>query len=329
MHKYIMDMLECPDCHHELIWSIQEETEDRIINGIAECSYCQATYPIKDEIAVFLTPDLPINDLWSQSENHFKKYLREHPDINERFMSTPNDKLYPADLFVKAYLLEETNPTEATKLMNKALKGIYTEDYIKGRDLQLEYIVNNIKTDDPIVDLASGRGTLVEQLAKNVDNYLIATDFSPLILKKDKAIFNDLDLDEKISFLSFDARRTPFKNGAVKILTTFVGLPNIEKPMELLHELRRIIGGKLLAINHFYPKDDIDHQLVIKEMNMETFLYQGNLIKAFEVANFKVENNNITPRLVKPTPLGKFFNFRIDGLPIKDTTLSWCVTCAK
>lgn len=328
MHKYIKELLECPVCHHELEWTTKKETKERIVNGEAKCIHCQATYPIQDEIGIFLTPDLPRNDLWSSSESYFKNYLKENPEFKDKFLNTPLEELHPTDLFIRGSLLEDSDPIKARKIIQDGTNKIYTEEYKDGRNKQIEYILNNIPNDEPIIDLASGMGTLIEKLASNVDNYIIATDFSPLVLRKNHAVFKQKNLHNKMSFLSFDARKTPFKNDAVKIMTTFVGLPNINKPMDLLYELRRIISGKLMAINHLFSPTDKTHFDFLHENGLETFLYEEKLVKAFQNANFTVANKNLISCFIKPTPEGEFFKFKLDSIPVKDTTIEWCVTCA-
>jgi len=66
----------------------------------------------------------------------------------------------------------------------------------------------------------------------------VATDYSPHVLRQDRRRLVSFGLYDKISLLAFDARRTPFKNGAVETLTTNVGLSNVENPRNLLKELR-------------------------------------------------------------------------------------------
>lgn len=75
MHKQYIKMLVCPSCHKELEWHIQEENEDRIINGKACCLGCNSEYEVKDEIAVFLTNELSRNDLWDQGESALEKFF--------------------------------------------------------------------------------------------------------------------------------------------------------------------------------------------------------------------------------------------------------------
>ncbi len=69
MHTYLIEMLECPICHGRLNWDIAEQNEGRIEAAEASCIDCAATYPIRDGIGLFLTPELPRNDLWEQVDS--------------------------------------------------------------------------------------------------------------------------------------------------------------------------------------------------------------------------------------------------------------------
>ena len=64
MHTYLIEMLECPVCHDKLEWTINERGEGRIEAAEARCSGCDAAYPVRDGIGLFLTPELPRNDMW-------------------------------------------------------------------------------------------------------------------------------------------------------------------------------------------------------------------------------------------------------------------------
>jgi ubiquinone/menaquinone biosynthesis C-methylase UbiE len=59
-------------------------------------------------------------------------------------------------------------------------------------------------------------------------------------------------LYSQLSLLALDARRMPFQEGSVEMLTTNLGLQNIEEPDSLMRELRRVVGGRFLSISHFY-----------------------------------------------------------------------------
>ena len=104
------------------------------------------------------------------------------------------------------------------------------------------------------VDVASGRGSLAERMARKLDRPMIATDFSARVLRRDQDLFRFLGLLDRVSLLAFDARQTPLKDGLVKTITSNLGLSNIENPGRFLQELRRVIDGELVSIVAFTQK---------------------------------------------------------------------------
>ena len=331
MHTYLIELLECPACRGELDWTVTEHNSDCIEAAEARCRACAATYPIRDGIGIFLLPDLPRNDLWEQVDSELFQYLREHPDIERQLMESPMDTLAPADQFFRALVLEERgNYAEAKTVEDLANASLYTPEYLACWDNQLNYVIERLSaSDDPIVDLASGRCHLVEKLIRKLKQPIVATDFSLRVLRRDRQWLECFGLYDRVSFLAFDARRTPFKDGAVETLTTNLGLPNIEKPGSLLKELRRIVAGTLLAISHFFPEGDQANAEVIRKSGLETLLYRRTALQCFTEAGWQVEMANRCVGRAHPTPTGVVLEgARIDGLPVVDTRLEWCVLLA-
>ena len=328
MHTYLIEMLECPVCHDKLEWTIVERRGDRIEAAEAHCSVCDAVYPVRDGIGLFLTPELPRNDMWEQVDSGVIKYLREHPEIERELMEVPMDTLAPADRFFRALVLEECGKYNEAQIVEKsANKDLYTPEYIDCWNSQLDYVVEWLSgIDGPIVDLASGRCYLVEKVVSKLKRPVVATDFSPGVLRRDRRWLESFGLYDHVSLLAFDARRTPFKDGAVEILTTNLGLPNIEDPGSLLRELRRMVFGKFLAVSHFFPEEDEANAKVIREAKLETLLYRRTTLECFTEAGWEVGVKNVCVGSACPTPPGVVLEgARIDGLPVADTNLEWCV----
>ncbi|MFZ5828362.1 MAG: Trm112 family protein, partial [Bacillota bacterium] len=84
MLSFVPDLLQCPVCHGPLAWRIDERQGDRILEAEAQCRSCHATYPVREGIGIFLTPDLPRNDYWEASGSALLSYLEEHPDVEKR-----------------------------------------------------------------------------------------------------------------------------------------------------------------------------------------------------------------------------------------------------
>jgi uncharacterized protein YbaR (Trm112 family) len=331
MHTYLMELLQCPSCHGELTWTVKQQGDRHIEAADAECRTCAATYPVRNGIGIFLLPDLPRRDLWEQVDSQLRQYLREHPEVERQLMESPLDTLAPADQFFRTQVLEERGEyADARTVEDLANVGLYTAEYLACWDEQVDYLLSRLAAaEGPIVDLASGRGYLIERLARNLTNPIVATDFSPWVLRRNRAWLEYFGWYERVSLLAFDARRTPFKDRAVVTLTTNLGLPNIEEPGSLLEELRRIVSGGLLAISHFFPEVDDANAQVIRDAGLATLLYRRSALACFARAGWRVEVVNRCLAQARPTPAGVVLQgARIDGLPAADTTLEWCVLSA-
>lgn len=331
MHSYLIEMLECPACHGTLKWEILEQNGDRLEAAESRCETCAAIYPVRDGIGSFLTPDLQRNDLWEQMESGLIRHLRQHPELERQLMEPPLEELSPADRFFRALVLEEQgNYPEAQMAADSADKDLYTPEHRTCRDRQIEYVIEQLSSDrGPIIDLASGKGYLVEQMVRKSKRNVVASDFSPRVLRADRKRLQSLELYDHVSLLAFDARHTPFKDGSIPTLITNLGLPNIEEPGNLLTELCRIVSGSFLAISHFFPEDDEANAKVIRELRLDALLYRRTALQQFAEAGWNVEVRNACPGQASSTPAGVVLEgARIDGLPVADTTLEWCVLFA-
>ena len=328
MQSYLLEMIECPACHGRLYWCFSERSRHWIETAEARCSMCGASYPIQDGIGLFLTPDLPRNDLWEQVDSGLIQHLRAHPELERQLVETPLDELTPADQFLRALVLEAHGQFEEAQVVEDvATRNLYTAEYKQCWDKQVDMLVERLSTGDgPIVDLASGRGYLVKRLIREFDRPVVVTDFSPGVLRRNREWLRTLGLDENVSLLAFDARRSPFKDRAVKTLTTSLGLPNIEKPGQLLQELRRIVSGVFLSIAHFFAEDDEVNGVVIKQAGLEALLYRRPAWARFESVGWEVKELSICLGEASPTPPSAVLEgVRIDGLPVADTALTWCL----
>ncbi len=332
MHSFLIEMMECPSCHGALTWLVDRRDGPHIEEGEASCSVCSATFPIRDGIGVFLTPDLAREDLWEQADAGIVHYLQEHPDIERRLLGAPLEELNPADQFLRASALEargDFGPAQVAATAAHA--GLYTPEYRACYESEIANIVGRAESSDaPVVDLASGRGELIERLARKLHAPVVATDFSPRVLRRNRRWFEFLGLYDRVSLLAFDARRSPFREGAIRTLTSNLGLANIREPGDLLGELRRIVAREFLAVACFYPEADTPNAVSIRQAGLETMLYRRALLGLFEQADWQVEINNPCISRVLPTPASALVpGAGIDALPVAETTLEWCMLAAQ
>jgi hypothetical protein len=292
----------------------------------ARCSGCGAVYPVREGVGIFLTPDLPRNDLWEQVDSQLENHLQKHPDQEKKLLETPRDQLSPTDLHFRTMLLEERDDygggKEAEILANQKL---YTEAYNAFWEKQFKYVIDQIRNlDGPVIDLASGRCYLVERVLEDQQREMVVTDFSPSVLRRDRAYFQLLGQGHLLSFLAIDARKTPFLAGSVEILTTNLGLPNIEEPGELVQELHRVLGGTFLGISHFFPPDDELNRELIAGAGLEPFLYRESMGDQFAGYDWSVSLEACCRSEALPTPESEIIpGTRADGLPAAPTELEW------
>lgn len=332
MDEQLVDLLVCPVCHGALVWRTQVRVGGRIEEGEARCHGCGATYPVHEGIGLFLTPDLSRHDLWEEVESRLAAYLRQHLEVERTLLATPLEGLSPADRWFRARILEERGAfAEAQRAEELALADLYTREWLACYRAQLAYVTEHLSpAEGPVVDLASGRGRLVEELARRSSRPIVATDFSPRVLRAARRRFAFLGLARRVSFLACDARRTPFRDQAVGTMTTNLGLANIEQPEGLLPELRRVVAGELLAICHFFPEEDEANAAAIRRLGLATFLYERPTVAAFRGAGFEVELTNVRRGQARPTPEGVLLaGAGTDALPVAETELTWCTLIAR
>ena len=326
MLDFVIELLQCPVCQGELHWTITQQEGQRIEAAEALCSDCRSSYPVLQGIGIFLTPDLPRNDLWEQVDSALIRFFKKNPQIERRLMTTPVESLSSVDQFYRAMLLEANGAfSQAKILLETAKAGLYTPETLICQESQVHYLLGQLSgAGGVIVDLASGRGELLEKMAMQLDRPLIATDFSLNVLRRDRAWLEACDLYKKVSLLAFDARRSPFKDGAVETMTTYMGLSNIEKPERLLKELRRVVAGKLFAITVFYPEDDAINAAAIENLGLSSLLYRASAQQQFEAAGWTVNSVNSCAGRARPTPKSELLEGAgIDQLPVAETNLEW------
>jgi len=328
MQLYLIEMLVCPRCHGELAWEITEQDAASVNSAGANCLTCEAKYQVRDGVGMFLTPDLIRNDLWEAVDSRISQYARENPDFERSLLEVPLDDLAPADQFLRSQVLMDRGMyREAEHAAAKAQLGLYTPEYLSRSSEQIEVAIDRLKKKPgPIVDLASGQGTLVEALAQELNCPIVATDFSPSVLMRDRERLTHLNLANQVDLLAFDARRTPFRDSAIETLTTYQGLQNISDPAGLLTELRRIVSGEFLALCIFVPEEDEKNRAVVDEFGLSEFFVRAATVRQFKTTGWQVEILHSCIGWAEPTPPSRLIeDLSIDAIPAFGTSMEWCL----
>ena len=226
----------------------------------------------------------------------------------------------------RALVLDERGAyLEAADLAAAAERDLYTASYLACRDRMLAAAVEEVSGGSgPIVDLASGRCTLVEELARAVARPIVATDVSPVVLRRSRARLRALGLADRVELVCLDARRMPFRDGAIETLTSFLGLGNVTKPGGLLAELRRTVLGVFTPVCTFFPAADAANRAAARDAGLEQLLVAETAEAAFSDAGWRVETVASCVSAADPTPPSVVFEgARVDGLPVARTNVEW------
>lgn len=324
MRPFLLDLLICPECHGELDWHIAARDAEQIEEADAVCRSCGCSYPVREGIGVFLTPDLQRKDLWKEAESGLGRHLREHPEVEQQLLGGPLTTLNAADRFFRGYVLEERGRrAEAEEAFDAARPELYTPETASCMDSTAAALVTSLPVSDgPIVDIASGRGFLVERLARGLDRPIVATDFSVTALRRARRRFVTLGLDGRGSFLAIDARRTPFRDGSLPTLTTYVGLQNIDGVESALRELNRVTSGTLYAISTFYGDGDPNTER-IRGIGA-TFCLRSEALTLLADTGWEATIAQSCSARALPTPVSEILRgATIDTLPSVETTTEW------
>jgi uncharacterized protein YbaR (Trm112 family) len=331
MMDELTSILVCPACHGALDWRDSLRVGLRIVQGKAVCSQCRADYPLREGIGVFFPSHPKPDDLWEQVDRETIEFLHGEPVRAHRLMDAPLESLGPTDLLVRGFVHESRQEFGAAKIANDlAVEGLYTPEFRAASKSQMRFLKERLADrPGPIVDLASGRGSLLEFLLSGASQEFVGTDLSTRVLLRDQRFFDFLGLGSKLSLLALDARHTPFADHSVPTLVTNVGLANIENPGPLLRELRRAVSGEFLAITIFYPETEGSNADMIRRLKLEPLLYRRSAVREFEQAGFSVQVSNSILARARPTPPGVIMHeIRPDRLPVVEAELECCTLVA-
>lgn len=280
---------------------------------------------------MFLESSQGPGDLWEEANGEIAAFLRNEPTRVRRLMESPLESLNPTDQLVRGFVLEEHKDFRQARIaLQLANEGMYAPGFRSAWKSQVRFVKERLTgLRDPVVDLATGMGSLLEIVLPATTHQFVATDVSPRVLLRDKQAFDALGLGSQLSFLAFDARHPPFAGGSVPTLITNVGLANIESPGALLRELRRVVRDEFMAISLFYPEEEGPNSEMIHRLKLDPLMFRSSALQQFEEAGFSVRVHNSQKVTARPTPKGEIMSeVQPDRLPVVETEVEWCTLVA-
>jgi len=266
-------------------------------------------------------------DTWLETESALSRHLRENPAFERALLDSPLADLNGADLFLRASVLEERSGFDAAReAYALADERTYATDLRRARDEMLDRVVELVRGGaGTVVDVATGRGTLLERLLGATSRPLVATDVSPTVLARVNARLGE----PRIDYVAADARELPFEDSSIPTLVSHVGLANVPDAPRLLRELRRT-GRELFATHVFYPEEDEENRRAAREHDLEQLLFRDGALAAFAEAGWELAIDREQELAVEPTPASALIEgVRIDALPVARTQLAYCVLAAR
>lgn len=327
MHERLLPLLACPGCQGSLRWTVGSRRGEELWEGSARCDACGGAYPLRNGIAALLPSAGSAEDLWAEAGAWVRALPTEHPEETRRLLDSPIDELEGADLLVRGMLLEAQHDFVGAKsVLDRAIERLYVPEMRSASERQFhELLARLAAAPGPVVDLASGRGSLLEFLLPRSRHAFVATDVSPSVLARSRHYLGPLAPGGRLDLVALDARCLPFSDGSVPTMITNVGLMNIENPGNLLPELRRVLAGTFLAVTAFYPEEGGPNGETIARMGLEPVVYRERTLRSFEEAGLSVEVANTVRARAAPTPEGRVLEgVRPDRLPVVETVLEWC-----
>lgn len=327
MHERLLSLLACPSCRGSLRWTVGSHRGEELWEGSARCDACGGSYPLRDGIAALLPSAGSAEDLWAEAGSWIRSLPSEHPEETRQLLDSPIDELGGTDLLVRGMLLEARHEFgEAKPVLGRAIEALYAPEMRSASQRQFhELLARLAAAPSPVVDLASGRGMLLEFLLPRCRHAFVATDVSPAVLARSRRYLETLAPGDRLDLVALDARHLPFPDNSVPTMVTNVGLMNIQEPGSLVPELRRVLAGSLLAVTAFYPEEGGPNGEAIARMGLESMVYRERALRSFEEAGFSVEVANTVRARAVPTPEGKILEgLRPDRLPVVETVLEWC-----
>lgn len=320
MNPNKLHLFVCPICKGELNWKISEYRNNTIMTGEACCQMCGKIYPVNDSITIFLDPKIQDMRIWERSERNMSGKNIKHQKCIEN-----NNNSWG--------ILQQIGIIENRNIQDTA--GYYKEYFEKLGMLEtmtnffhmIDFCVQLLpRKEHVILDIASGKGLLINEIIQKTKNEVIVSDINPLILRKNREC-NQLYGNERVCFTAFDINSSPFRDGSIEIVTTLFGLQNINKLNKSVEEIRRICSGKFLSISSFLLDEGIKNKENIdclKAHHCEDAWLKSRFLQLFYSYGFRYQELfaiNENSHGIRKEDIET--RFAVMKFPIKDTVLEY------
>ncbi|MEJ2251023.1 MAG: class I SAM-dependent methyltransferase [Candidatus Lokiarchaeota archaeon] len=205
MYEEIINLIKCPFCESKLSLAEISKEGDEIIHGRVVCE-CGNDWLIESGVLKFDVNEQEDTNQWSKIIEEVGSYTK----LNE--------------------IIKEKTPKNQKELGKEAIDHV------------IKYI--NHKSPNYILDIATGRGTLLENLVGHLRSeiHMVCTDLSFFVLKEDRKVIKKNFPNVKVSYIACDAKDLPFIDNSFDLIVTFHGVANMRDVIpEALQEINRVL----------------------------------------------------------------------------------------
>ncbi|HET7520329.1 MAG TPA: methyltransferase domain-containing protein, partial [Candidatus Limnocylindria bacterium] len=264
MRRAVMARLVCVTCRGELRWTEAEVDGDDVLSALARCADCGARYEVREGVAIMAAPNA--EDIWRDSARGLADALAAEPETERALMDAPLNALNGADLAFRGMVHEARGELAAAAAAFAAAdRQLYGAEQRACRDELLAACAERTIGAEWVLDVASGRGALVEGLAR-AGVPTVASDLSAVAMLRLRGRLAAAGFAGTVDCLVADAAALPFADGSVPAATTYVGLQNIPDARPVLHELRRACDGSMRTVGYGYPPEDTTNRRALEEL---------------------------------------------------------------
>jgi ubiquinone/menaquinone biosynthesis C-methylase UbiE/uncharacterized protein YbaR (Trm112 family) len=255
LRRDLLGLLTCPSCHGDL--EVEETAGNylRVTTGVIRCPGCGREYPVLEGIPDFRGGG-PLEPF-------------QEPEWATTALSQDGrDRVYDAYWIALPEEVRRHGPRMIRDLAKLAVP----------------------KGGGAILDVATGAGTLIEEVLKHVDRatLVVGTDYSRSVTRSTRAHLLRLGRYDQVSLVVCDVRRLPFKDDVFSSACSFAGYQNIQQRPELAvaETFRTMKNGAPVAFGATVIRENSRTAAHLSRQGLERFYVTKLIRETFAGAGF-------------------------------------------
>ncbi len=259
----LTELFFCPKCHGLLEFIPSRNNWVKTENDLI-CTLCQQFYPVINGIPFLIdlhsTGWITIQRayyIWQQTDKNISfKLFFEHLQKYSNSAYGNYDEL----IFLSHAIASNDSYDFYLHTCNDPDIIPWNESQDKIYDWVFNEVLNNLKSDEIILDVGVGGATVENYLAENTKNTVIGMDISPHEL----FLFRNKLPKERVILTCGDFCKSPLKDNSIDIIVNTGGFQHIDHFAEALMEFYRVLkkGGRIVMMAfHNLPQGNLTKEI--------------------------------------------------------------------